>query len=108
MTDLAIAPLTGPEPGPRRAAPALREAARALEASFLSVMLQSAGLGAPREAMGGGVGEAQFASFLTEAHARSMVERGGIGLAESLYRALVARAEPAQGQHDMGARDVRV
>ena len=73
----------------------LRAAAEALEASFLAVMLQAAGVGAPREAMGGGVGEAQFASFLTEAHAQALVRRGGIGLAESLFAALQARAEAA-------------
>lgn len=108
MTDLAIFPPTGPVAGPRRADPALREAAQALEAGFLTVMLQSAGVGAPRESMGGGIGEAQFASFLTEAHARSLVERGGIGLAESLYRALVARVDAGQGPHAMGEQDVRI
>jgi flagellar protein FlgJ len=39
-------------------------------------------------AFGGGAGEAQFASFLTQEHARLLAERGGIGLAEGIYRAL--------------------
>lgn len=72
-------------------ATALRAAAKGLEASFLSTMLQSAGLGAPREAMGGGIGEAQFASFLAEAHADALVRRGGIGLAEAIFESLKAR-----------------
>lgn len=72
---------------------ALRAAAEGLEASFLSVMLQSAGFGAPREAMGGGIGEAQFASFLADAHARALVERGGIGLAEAIFESLKARVD---------------
>ena len=74
----------------------LRAAAEALEASFLSVMLQSAGLGAARESFGGGVGEAQFASFLAEAHAAALARRGGIGLSESLLRAMTAREAGGQ------------
>ena len=93
----------------------LRAAAEAMEASFLSVMLQSAGLGAPREGMGGGIGEEQFASFLAEAHAEALVRRGGIGLAESLFAALQARGAadtgPAAMTHSQpiaGAQNVRV
>lgn len=82
-----------PPPAPPADEARLRAAAEALEASFLSVMLQAAGVGAPREAMGGGVGEAQFASFLTEAHAQALVARGGIGLAESLFAALQERSD---------------
>ena len=70
--------------------PELWSAAQALEASFLSEMLKSAGVGAPRDAFGGGAGEAPFASFLTVEYARSMTERGGIGLAESIYRAIAS------------------
>jgi len=102
---LAPQPLFPPPAGRSAGAPApagdpshdaaLRAAAENLEASFLSVMLQSAGVGAPREAFGGGAGETQFASFLAEAHAAAIVRRGGIGLAESLFNALKARADGA-------------
>lgn len=71
----------------------LRQAARALEASFLAEMLGHAGLGEMPEAFGGGAGEAQFASFLREAQAEQMVARGGIGLAERLFHALKGRAD---------------
>ena len=84
-----------PQPG-RSDDAALRAAAQRLEASFLSTMLQSAGFGAARDTMGGGIGEEQFASFLAEAHADALARRGGIGLAESLFEALKAR----DGQHD--------
>lgn len=67
---------------------ALHEAARSLEAGFLSEMLKSAGLGKSRESFGGGAGEDQFGSFLRQAQAEEMVKTGGIGLAESLYQAL--------------------
>jgi Rod binding domain-containing protein len=75
---------------------ALVRVARDLEASFLSVMLREAGVGAPRASFGGGAGEDQFASFLTQAYADRMAERGGIGLAEVIFRTLQERAnDPA-------------
>ena len=70
---------------------ALREAALGLEARFLSIMLDAAGFGAAREAFGGGIGESQMTSFLTEAHAEAITQRGGIGLAESIFQALKDR-----------------
>jgi len=69
----------------------LHQAARKLEAAFLSEMLKAAGFGAPRESFGGGAGEDQFASFLRQAQAENMVRAGGIGLAEHLFEALKER-----------------
>lgn len=66
----------------------LRDAAVALEASFLSEMLGAAGFGESRSAFGGGIGEEQFASMLRREHAQALAEAGGIGLAESIYNAL--------------------
>lgn len=78
---------------PGKAESALLEKARALEAAFLSEMLGHAGLGhaglgESGGAFGGGIGEAQFASFLRQEQANLMVQRGGIGLAEQLFRAM--------------------
>ncbi|GFE64422.1 rod-binding protein [Litoreibacter roseus] len=70
----------------------LREIAKDLEASFLSEMLKSAGLGEARDSFGGGIGEEQFSSFLREQHAQMLVETGGIGLAETLFNALKERS----------------
>ncbi len=87
-----------PIPGPQRPAiPAERQAemrarARELEGVFLSEMLGQAGLGAMSGAFSGGIGEDQFASFLRHEQARAIVERGGIGLSESLFNAM-AKAE---------------
>jgi len=67
---------------------ALMDVARDLEATFLAEMLKAAGFGEARESFGGGTGEDQFASFLRQEHAKAMVERGGIGLAESLFNSL--------------------
>ena len=65
--------------------------AQALEATFLSEMLSHAGLDASEGAFSGGVGEEQFASFLREAQAKSIVDHGGIGLAEQLFQSLVRK-----------------
>jgi peptidoglycan hydrolase FlgJ len=63
--------------------------AKELEASFLAEMLGHAGMDAdPDGYFGGGLGEEQFASFLRQEQARMMVERGGVGLAEALFRAM--------------------
>ena len=67
------------------------EKAKALEAAFLSEMLSHAGLEPSDGPFSGGVGEEQFASFLREAQAKSIVEHGGIGLAEHLFQSLVRK-----------------
>ncbi|MGB8814321.1 MAG: rod-binding protein [Paracoccaceae bacterium] len=74
----------------------LRAKAEELEAAFLSEMLGYSGLGEASDSFGGGIGEEQFASFLRQEQATAMVKHGGIGLAESLFRAL-SEANDAQG-----------
>lgn len=66
----------------------LRRAAEGLEASFLAEMLKLAGIGKTPDAFGGGPGEDAFASFLIQAYADKIVEAGGIGLADRVYRDL--------------------
>lgn len=66
--------------------------ARDLEAAFLSEMLSYSGLGAAEEAFGGSKDESQFASFLRQEQARLIVQDGGLGLAEMIFRAMI-RAE---------------
>jgi peptidoglycan hydrolase FlgJ len=62
--------------------------AQELEAAFLSEMLAHSGLGDMQGPFGGGSGEAQFSSFLRQEQARLMVENGGIGLAELIFRSM--------------------
>ncbi len=71
------------------------DAAQKLEATFLSEMLKSAGLGTPRDSFGGGKGEEQFSSFLRDAQAEEMAKSGGIGLAEALFEAMKVRLNGA-------------
>lgn len=70
----------------------LRATAVKLEAQFLSEMLKHAGLDGPASDFSGGSGEDQFGSFLRDAQAQRMAAAGGIGLAETIFRALQARA----------------
>ena len=70
--------------------------AKELEAAFLGEMLGHAGMDADAEgSFGGGLGEAQFASFLRQEQAKMMVEKGGIGLSEALFRAMGGGIENA-------------
>lgn len=93
--------------GAERARPAddaraaeLRRVATEFEAVFLAQMLKHAGVGKTPEAFGGGEGEDAFADMLTAERARLMAERGGIGLGEQLFEALLAREEAAEGSSD--------
>lgn len=83
----AIAGAAAPEDRPTSA---LLRKAQELEAAFLAEMLGHAGLegGDADSGFSGGVGEAQFASFLRGEQAKLIVAKGGIGLAETLFRAL--------------------
>lgn len=91
MTIVAPAPAgLPPKPATLPADTPLMRRARELEAAFLTEMLGHAGLGQTGgdSSFGGGIGEDQFASFLRGEQARMMVDRGGIGLAEGLFRAM--------------------
>jgi Rod binding domain-containing protein len=96
MTTIPALPpprFNGPLPDYMNVDAQLRDAAQKMEATFLSEMLKSAGMGAPRDAFGGGEGEEQFSSFLREAQAEQMVKAGGIGLAEALFEAMKVRVD---------------
>jgi Rod binding domain-containing protein len=62
----------------------IEKTASAFEASFLQVMLNQMFENVGAGAFGGGSGEAAFKSFLTDAFAQSMTERGGVGLSKDL------------------------
>jgi peptidoglycan hydrolase FlgJ len=70
----------------------LRQTAEAFEALFLAEMLKATGIGKPQQGLGtGGAGEDAFASYFADIHARALVARGGIGLADRIEAALAAR-----------------
>ena len=86
-------PATRPAGDTRMPDASARQAAQALEASFLAEMLKNTGLGDAAAGQQGGIGAAQFASFQRNALADSMVRSGGIGLAEAVYDAIVERTD---------------
>lgn len=88
-----IGPTFPPPTPPTKRDEALYNAAQKLEVTFLSNMLESAGLGKSRSSFGGGAGEDQFASFLVQNQAESIVESGGIGLSEILYHQLKEQSD---------------
>jgi Rod binding domain-containing protein len=75
----------------------MMEKAKELEAAFLSEMLSHAGMTPEGGSFAGGEGEEQFASFLRDAQARLMVDRGGIGLAEMIFNSLVKAEGTSDG-----------
>ncbi|MEM9169264.1 MAG: rod-binding protein [Pseudomonadota bacterium] len=103
MTDAphAIATLKSPPNAPRLAPSrsaddasagdardlAALEQAKAFEAAFVSQMLKFGGLDETVSAEAGYGGEA-FATFMLDALAEQIVERGGFGVAEAVYRQL--------------------
>jgi Rod binding domain-containing protein len=64
------------------------EIAKKLEIAFISEMLSFVGMKEATDGFGGGIGESQFQSFLREQHAKLIVEKGGLGLAEHFANSL--------------------
>ncbi len=97
MTDVSAIGIsrTAPSsPGGTKTAPqeeALRELAVKFETAFLTEMLRHSGLGEMPESFNGGAGEARYSGFLIEAYAAEISKTGQIGLADQIYRDLVAR-----------------
>ncbi|WP_170479300.1 rod-binding protein [Ruegeria arenilitoris] len=71
----------------------IQAAAVELEATFLAEMLKSAGLGKTSDSFGGGAGEDQFASFLTQHQARQLAQAGGVGLSEILVKSMMEKTD---------------
>lgn len=72
----------------------LRQVAREFEAMFINQMLQhmSAGIKSD-EAFGGGPGEEMFRSMLNQEYANGLSARGGLGIADQVYRQMLAMQE---------------
>jgi Rod binding domain-containing protein len=71
-----------------------KNAAQDFEGVFLNQMFQHMFTGIDGEGpFGGGVGVSIWRSFLTEQYAKSFAKAGGIGLADNVYRSLMAHQE---------------
>ncbi len=80
-----LPPITTPLPARQQQ---LMVKAQELEATFLSEMLAYSGLSEMEGAFGGGQGEAQFTSFLRTEQATQIVQSGGLGLAELIFKSM--------------------
>ena len=97
MTEISAATAPIERITPRRASePKANEEmwriAEEFEAVFLSEMLKHTGLGQMPETFNGGAGERGFSSMLVQEYAAEIARDGSIGLAEQIYRAMVARS----------------
>ena len=95
MSDIAVTNLVAKPASPTPLSDArvnkLRTAAMEFEAVFLAEMLSQSGLGAMKGPYSGGVGEDAFASMMTREWADKLAAKGGIGLADRIFEALIAR-----------------
>ena len=105
-------PLTAPGPSPRdllNAAPLTagklsattkakaKAAAQDFEAVFVNSMFQQMFTGLDGEGPFGGSGATGvWRSFLTDEYSKSFVKAGGIGIADQVYRSLMAQQEVQQ------------
>lgn len=73
---------------------AMREAAQEFEAVFIGQMTEAMFAGVEvEEPFGGGHAEKMWRSQLSQEMGRSIAERGGIGIADSVYRSMIAQQE---------------
>lgn len=91
LTGVAAIGTTTAEPAPQEAR--ARAAAQDFEALFLGQMANEMLRGAMPEMAQGGFGEEMFRSLLGDEIGRQMSRSGGIGLADQVYKALLARGD---------------
>ena len=73
-----------------------RQAAQDFEAVYLNTMFQQMFTGVDGEGpFGGGAGASVWRSFLTDEYARTFAKAGGVGIADHVYRTLMAQQEVA-------------
>ena len=99
ISPAASAALTGLDPkqlDPKQLATKagkLREVAEDFEAVFINSMFQQMFANVGQGPFSGGNGANIWRSFLTDEYAKSFVKAGGIGIADHVQRALLARQE---------------
>ena len=71
----------------------IRATAEDFEAVFLAQMMEHMMGGTTQSSFGGGPGEKAFSSMLNEEYAKVLAKAGGIGLADSLAREMLAVQE---------------
>jgi flagellar protein FlgJ len=77
----------------------MRAQAQDFEAQFLNSMFQQmyAGVGG-NGPFGNSTSVGPWRSFLTDEYAKAFAKNGGIGIADAVYKQMLARVQPAQPQ----------
>jgi Rod binding domain-containing protein len=85
--------LPGFAPKTASAAEKARSTSQDFEAVFINSMLQQMFAGVGEGPFGGGHAANVWRSFLTDEYAKSFAKNGGIGIADHVYRSLLAQQE---------------
>lgn len=73
---------------------ALRRAAQEFEGFFLSMMMEQMFAGIETDGpFGGGQGEKVFRSLLNQEYGKAIASQGGVGIADTVYRQMLALQE---------------
>jgi peptidoglycan hydrolase FlgJ len=95
--DAGFTPRAGAAAANKGAHAKARAAAVDFEAVFLNSMFNEMFTGIDGEGpFGGGGATGVWRSFLTEEYAKSFAHAGGLGIADHVYRSLIAQQEAAQ------------
>ena len=77
----------------------IRKSANEFENMFITQMMTHMFDGIPvDETFGGGQGEEMFRSMLTAEYGKQVTKRGGLGIADQVYRELLRAQEGSHGQ----------
>ena len=77
---------------------AMVRVARRFEAQALGALLKPVFGEAPKGLLSGGAAEAQWRPMMVEQYARSWSDRGGVGIADAVFREMLRMQSAAQGQ----------
>jgi len=79
------------------------------EAMFLSSMFQHMFTGIGKEGpFGNGPGVGVWRSFLTNEYAKSLAKSGGVGVADQVYRSLMAHQQQAKRSDAQPSQDIQL
>ena len=92
LSPALAAKAAGPKVSPAAAAKA-RNAAQDFEAVFLNAMLSPMFSGVGEGPFSGGQAAKTWQGFLVDEYAKSFAKKGGVGIADTVYKELIAQQE---------------
>ena len=101
MSPRAAAALTSADPKVTARVNKAKAAGEDFEAVFLNSMFQQMFAGVGQGPFSGGQGATVWRSFLTDEYAKSFAKSGGIGIANAVYKQMLARQQGQQAPQPM-------